>query len=146
MVQYPRNLVEHHANVLGAHRHLHAEQSLDRQHISVLVAHHRHVIEPVHIGERLDERLVLGELLGGAMQKTDMRIGALDHFSIELEHEPQHAVGRRMLRPEVHRVVTDFGHYDPGSYATADATSSAARCSASAICGFAFSGRGWLKA
>ena len=44
--------------------------------------------------------LCLGELFGRAMQQADVRIGALDHFAVELEHEPQHAVRRRMLRPE----------------------------------------------
>ena len=44
------------------------------------------------------------------MQQSDVRIGALNDFAVELEHQPQHAVGRRVLRPEVHRVVPDLGH------------------------------------
>ncbi len=54
--------------------------------------------------------LCFGELLGRAMQQADMRIGALDHLAVELEHEAQHAVGRRMLRTEVHGVVANFSH------------------------------------
>ena len=41
-----------------------------------------------------------------------MRIDALDDLAVELEHEAQHAVRRRMLRPEIDREVADvvFGH------------------------------------
>ncbi len=36
-----------------------------------------------------------------------MRVDPLDHFAVKLEHEAQHAVRRRMLRPEVDREVTE---------------------------------------
>ena len=110
VVQDARDLVEHDADVLRAHRHLDAEQLLDRHHVGVLVAHHRHVVEPVHVRHRLDEGLVLGELLGGAVQQADVRVGALDHLAVELQHQAQHAVRRRMLRAEVQRVVADLSH------------------------------------
>ena len=110
VVQDPRDLVEHHADVLRAHRHLDAEQPLDRQAVGVLVAHHRHVVEPVHVRQRLQVRLVLGELFGRPVQEADVRIGALDDLAVELEHEPQHAVRRRVLRPKIHRVIANLGH------------------------------------
>ncbi len=53
---------------------------------------------------------MLGELLGRAVQQADVRIGALDDLAVELEHEPQHAVRRRVLRAEIHRVVADLSH------------------------------------
>src|SRR5262249_48717344 len=31
----------------------------------------------------------------------DMRIDTLDHLAVELEHKPKHAVGGRVLRPEI---------------------------------------------
>ena len=108
--QDPRNLVEHHPDVLGAQRHVDAEQLLDCEHVGVLVAYHGGVVEPVHVRDRLQKRPVLGELLGRPMQQADMGVGALDHLAVELEHQPQYAVGRRVLRPEVHRVVADFSH------------------------------------
>ena len=40
VVQQPGELVEHHADVLRADRHLDAEQLLHRQAVGVLVAHH----------------------------------------------------------------------------------------------------------
>jgi hypothetical protein len=39
-----------------------------------------------------------------------VRIGALDDLAVEFEHQPQHTVRRRMLGPEVQRVVLDLGH------------------------------------
>ena len=61
---------------------------------------------------------VLGELLRRAVQQADVRIGALDDLAVELQHEPQHAVRRRVLRPEVHRVVADLSHAPVGACAT----------------------------
>ena len=110
VVQQARDLGEHDADVLRAHRHFEAHQLLDGQAVGVLVAHHRHVVETVHVGQRLDVGLGLGQLLGGAVQQADVRVGALDHFAVELEHQAQHAVRGRVLRPEVQGVVLDFSH------------------------------------
>ena len=50
-----------------------------------------------------------------------MRIGALDHLAVHLQDEAQHAVGRRMLRPEIHREALDLGlrvvGHDPSPFA-----------------------------
>ncbi len=99
---------------LGARRRLDAEQLLDRQREGVLLAHRRDVIEPVEIRHGLKEGLVLDQLLGAAMQEADMRIGALDHLAVHLQNEAQHAMGRRMLRPEIHGEGLDesFGARD----------------------------------
>jgi hypothetical protein len=110
VVQDARDLIEHGADVLRAQRRRDAEQTLDGHHIRVLVAHHRDIVEPVHVADRLVERLRLGELLGGAVQQADVRVGLLDDLAVELEHETQHAVGRRVLRTEVHGVGLDLGH------------------------------------
>ena len=110
VVQDAGDLVEHHADVLRAHRHRDAEQALDGHDVGVLVAHHRHVVEPVHVADGLVERLRLGEFLGAAMQQADVRIGLLDDLAVHLEHQAQHAVRGRMLRTEVHREIADLVH------------------------------------
>ena len=69
----------------------------------MLLVHRRDIVEPVEIGDGLQIGLVLDQLLGAAVQKADMRIDALDDLAVELEHEPKHAVRRRVLRPEVDR-------------------------------------------
>jgi hypothetical protein len=44
---------------------------------------------------------VLDQLLGAAMQESDVRIDPFHHLAVQLQHETQHAVRRRVLRPEV---------------------------------------------
>ena len=110
VIEDARDLVEHHADVTGPRRRRDAEQLLDREHVGVLVAHHRHVVEPVHVADRLVEGLGLGELLGAPMQQAHVRIGLLDGLAVHLQHQAQHAVRRRVLRTEVHGQVADLSH------------------------------------
>ena len=44
------------------------------------------------------------------MQQADVRVGALNHFAVQLQNQAQHTVRRRVLRTKVQRVVTDFSH------------------------------------
>ena len=101
-----------HADELAAARHLDAQQLLDRQAEGMLLVHRRDIIEPVEIGDRLQVGLVLDQLLGAAMQQADMRIDALDDLAVELEHEAQNAVRRRMLRAEIDGEVADVVSHD----------------------------------
>ncbi len=73
----------------------------------MLLIHRRDVIEPVEIRHVLQIGARLHQLLGAAMQQADMRIDALDDFAVQLQHKAQHAVRRRMLRPEVDGEITD---------------------------------------
>ena len=88
------------------------EQALDRERPGVLLVHRRDVVEPVEIGHVLKVGARLHQLFGAAMEEADMRIDALDDLAVEFEHEPQHAVGGRMLRSEVDREVAEVlvGH------------------------------------
>ena len=78
----------------------------------MLLVHRRDIVEPVEIGQRLQIGLLLDQLLGAAMQEPDMRIDALHDLAVELQHQAQHAMRRRMLRPEIDVEVADvgFGH------------------------------------
>ena len=46
------------------------------------------------------------------MQKADVRVDALDDFTVELQYEAQYAVSRRMLGPKIEGEVAQgcFGH------------------------------------
>jgi hypothetical protein len=110
VVQEPRDLVEHHPDVLRAKGRLDAKEPFYCHHVGMLVRHHRHVVEAVHVRHGLHEGPGLNQLFRRAVQQADMRIGALDHFAVELEHEPQHPVRRGVLRPEIHGVVTQLRH------------------------------------
>ena len=67
----------------------------------MLLIHRRDVIEPVEIRDRLQISLLLDQFFGAAMQEADMRIDALDDLAVEFEHQAQHAMRGRMLRPEI---------------------------------------------
>mmetsp|Transcript_17972 Transcript_17972/g.55975 ORF Transcript_17972/g.55975 Transcript_17972/m.55975 type:complete len:430 (-) Transcript_17972:116-1405(-) len=108
VVEDPRDLEEHGADHLRAPRHLTLEEALDRHRVAVLGGHHRHVVEAVKVGQGLQIRLVLDELLRSAVQQPNVRVRARDHLAVHLEHEPEHAVRGRVLRPKVHREVLDL--------------------------------------
>ena len=109
MREEPPDLAIEHADELPAARHLDAEQPLRRKAEGMLLVHRRDIVEPVEIGHRLQVGLVFDQLLGAAMQQPDMRIDALDDLAVEFQHQPQHAMRRRMLRPEVDIEVADVG-------------------------------------
>jgi hypothetical protein len=109
MREQPTDLAIKHADQLCAARYSNAEKFFDRQAERMLLVHRRDVIEPVEIRDRLQIGLVLDQLLGAAVQEPDMRIDALDDLAVQLEHQAQHAVRRRMLRPEIDGEVADFG-------------------------------------
>jgi hypothetical protein len=53
----------------------------------MFLVHRRDVIEPVEIRNCLQIGLVLDELLGAAVEKTDVRIDVLDYLTVELQNE-----------------------------------------------------------
>ena len=87
VIQEARDLVKHHPDVLGAQRHIDTEQLLDREAVGMFVAHHRHVVEPIHIRNGLNPGARLGKLFGSAVEQPDVRIGALDDFAVEFEDQ-----------------------------------------------------------
>jgi hypothetical protein len=101
MREQPPDLGIEHADQLRASRHGETEELLNREAEGVLLIHRRDIIEPVEIRDRLQIGFVLDQFLGPAMQKTDMRVDARHDLTVELEHEAQHAVRRRMLRSEI---------------------------------------------
>ena len=107
VVADPRQLREQHAQILRPLGHFDVEQLFDREDVAVFLRQRRTVVEPVEIRQRLQIGLVLDQLFGAAVEQSDMRIDAFDDLAVELHHHPQHAVRRRVLRPEVDRVIGD---------------------------------------
>lgn len=89
------------SNILGAQRHVYVQQLLDRQGEALLIAHHGDIVQAIEVGQRLHVGLVLDQLFRAAVQEADVRIGAEDDLTVQLQDQPQHAVGGRMLRAEV---------------------------------------------
>ncbi len=112
VIENPGDLVEQDPDELGAFRNLDAEQVFDREDVGVLLRERRDVIEAIEIAYALNVGSVFDQLFGAAVQEADVRIGPLDHLAVQLQDQPEHAVRRGMLRPEVHAVALepDFGH------------------------------------
>ena len=103
------DLAEQHAQQLATARRLDAHHLLDGEHEGVLLVHRRAIIEAVEIRDILKVGARLHQLLGAAMQQTDMRIHTLDNLAVEFENEAQNAMRRWMLRAEVKREVARAG-------------------------------------
>ena len=90
-------------------------QLLDRQGPTEIHVHRRQVVEPVGVGDPLAGREVLADLLGTAVEIPDVGLGLRDDFTIGSQHQPQHAMRARVLRPHVdeHLVGTDVELDDP---------------------------------
>ena len=71
--QQAADLGVEHADELGALRHLELQQLLAGKAEGVLLVHRRHVVEPVEVADGLHVGLVLDQLLGAAVQQTDVR-------------------------------------------------------------------------
>ena len=108
VVQDAGDLIEHGADVLRTLRRFDPHQRFDRTHVGVLVAHHRDVVESIHVADRLVERLGFSQFFRATVQQADVRVGAHDGFAIHFQDQTQHAMRGRMLRAEVHGVVADF--------------------------------------
>ena len=110
VIENARDLVEHHADVLRPDGGRNAQQFFYREHVTMLVAHHGHVIQPVHVADALVVRLGLRQLFRRPMQQPDMRVRLLDDFAIHFEDEPEHTVRRRVLWPEIDGELLELSH------------------------------------
>ena len=50
---------------------------------------------------------MLNQLFGAAVEQADMWVNPFDNLAIKLHHHAQNAVGGRMLRAEIDRVIGD---------------------------------------
>jgi hypothetical protein len=71
-----------------------------RIHVELVVLE-RDVVDSLGIRDRLPPRLLLHRLLESGVQVADHRVRAHDLLAVEIDHEAQHAVRRRMVRAEV---------------------------------------------
>ncbi len=89
------------ADVARPRRHHQPDQLLHRPHVGEVVGGRRHVVHAVGVRDVLEERVELEQLLGAAVEVADDRIAVDDPLAVHLQLQAQHAVRRRVLRPEV---------------------------------------------
>ena len=103
VAEHPVQLHHQGPDVLRPTRGLDPVQLLERERRRVLVVHGRHVIHGVDVGHDRRVRRVLAQLLDPAVEVAEHRIEIDDHLAADLEHDPHHAVGGRVLRAHVHQ-------------------------------------------
>ncbi len=89
-------------------RGLDPEQAFRAQDERHVVAHGVEIVLAVRPRDDLVVLTVLPDLLEPAMQIADVRNATDDSLAVELEHEPQHAMSRRVLWPDVDQHVIAF--------------------------------------
>jgi hypothetical protein len=97
-----RQFVQDDANGRAPRRDLDPHHLLDRAGEADVVAQRRQVVHPVADGDRLVVRTRLADLLEPAVQEADLEVHMRDELAVDLHDRTQRAVGRRVLRPEVH--------------------------------------------
>lgn len=99
---------KHRPDPLGSFRKLNVQQLLDSQRETLLVRHHRHIVQPVKVRQGLHIGLVLNQLLGTTVQQSNVGIRADNLFAIEFKNQPKHTVSSRMLGTEIDSVMADL--------------------------------------
>ena len=97
----PRQLVHQHAQPLGAFWNFKLQQLLDGQAVTEIVRHRRKIVDAIGQWDHLLVELRLARLLDAGMQVADIGSESNHGLAIDLQHEPQNAMRRRMLRPHV---------------------------------------------
>jgi hypothetical protein len=100
-------LAHEHADPGGSFGDLDAEERLGGQGEHQLVEERRGVVHAGGVGGTLQVGEVLTGLLHAGVEVPDDRLGAHDRSRPQLDHEPQHTVGARVLGPHVedHRLL-----------------------------------------
>ena len=81
--------------------HLDVEQLLERHDRRPLAEQRADVLERVDLADDVVVVAVLAQLLDAAVEVAEDRVEVDDLLAVDLEHDPQHAVGRRVLGAHV---------------------------------------------
>ena len=99
----PVELEEDRPQVLGARRDLELDQPLDRAAEGLHLEEVGDVVHPLDEGDDLPVALVLAGLFDPGVDVADHRLQVADDLAFEVDDQPQHAVGGRVVRADVDR-------------------------------------------
>jgi len=97
----PRQLIQQNAQPLRTRRQLQLQQLFYREAVGEIVSHRAQIVDAIRERHHLLIKLRLARLLDAGVQVADVRRDVDDDFAVDLEHQSQHAVRRRMLRAHV---------------------------------------------
>jgi hypothetical protein len=101
----PAHLAGDHPQDLAALGDLETHQLLDPEREPDVVRHRREVVGPVGEGDDLIVLAVLTQLLEAGVEIADVRNHPDHRLAVQLDHQPQHAVRRRVLGTDVDQHV-----------------------------------------
>jgi hypothetical protein len=87
------------------------QQFFDGQRITKIVGQRIEVVDAIGQRHNLVIKLGLAGLLDAGVQIADLGIDADNDFAVDLQHQAQHAMGSRVLRPHVDDHVLVFGAF-----------------------------------
>ena len=94
----PVELAHEHPDPGGPGRDLDPQQLLDAEREAELVEERRQVVHPGDVGAALVVHELFGRLLHAGVEVADDRLGPQHRLTVELDHDPQHPVGRGVRR------------------------------------------------
>ena len=106
----PLQLAQNRAHVARAARHLERHQLLDRLAVADVAGRRGDVVHPVGQQDDLRPVAVFAELLDPPVQVADHDVGVDHLLAVEPQHDPQHAVGARMLGAHVEHQLVGVEH------------------------------------
>ena len=112
----PAQLGEQHANPLRALGDFKVEELFDGQAITEIVGERIEVIDAVGERNHLLIELGLAGFLDAGVQIADLGADADDDFAVELDHQAQHAMGRRVLRAHIEDHAPFAGAFGSGQF------------------------------
>jgi len=103
-----RKLGEKDADPDGAFRDFEAEKFFDGKTVAQVICQRPEVVDAVGEGHDLLVELGLAGLLNTGVKVADFGIQADNDFSVDLQYEPKHTVGRRVLGSHIedHVLIT----------------------------------------
>ncbi len=115
-------LIQQHAQPLRARRNLQPQQLFHCQAVGEIVGHGAQIVDAVGHGHDLLVELGFAGLLDAGMQIPDVGHDAHDGLAVDLEQQPEHTMGRGMLRAHVqdHRLVLRRIQHRSGSHVSHD--------------------------
>ncbi len=112
----PAQLGEQHANPLRALGDFEVEEFFDGQAIAEVIRKRIEVIDAVGERNHLLIELGLAGFLDAGVQIAYLRADADDDFTVELDHQPQHTMGRRVLRAHIEDHAPFAGAFGSGQF------------------------------
>ena len=88
-------------DVFSSDRHRDLEEFFYGPHVRVVVGHGTNIVEPVRVWDDLHVGQTLGQFFDTSMEVAEVRCGLHNPFAVQHKHDPQHAMGTRMLGPHV---------------------------------------------